>query len=74
MLIYVGDSVSDLMVLLEADVGIIISTKRTAIHDAADAFGIKLRPLGSTKSDKNVLFTAKSWSEINSYILKDLLM
>lgn len=44
--IYVGDSVTDLLAMLDADVGIVVGDSGT-FHEAAGAFGITIRPLVS---------------------------
>lgn len=44
--IYVGDSVTDLLAMLDADVGIVVGDSRT-FEKAAGAFGIAIRPLAS---------------------------
>lgn len=44
--IYVGDSVTDLLAMLDADVGIVVGDSDT-FEKAAGAFGIAVRPLAS---------------------------
>lgn len=44
--IYVGDSVTDLLAMLDADVGIVVGNSGT-FDKAAGAFGIAVRPLAS---------------------------
>lgn len=44
--IYVGDSVTDLLAMLDADVGIVVGESGT-FKKAASAFGIAVRPLAS---------------------------
>eukprot|EP00903_Cladosiphon_okamuranus_P019242 g17693.t1 len=44
--IYVGDSVTDLLAMLDADVGIVVGDNDT-FEKAADTFGIAVRPLSS---------------------------
>lgn len=44
--IYVGDSVTDLLAMLDADVGIVVGNSGT-FEKAASAFGIAIRPLAS---------------------------
>lgn len=74
--VFVGDSITDLLVLLKSDVGIVIGKSQT-VRKVAKSFGIKLLPLQEiqkiTASDckenlhpklKGVLFEAPSWNEI----------
>lgn len=46
MTIYVGDSVTDLLAMLDADVGIVVGDSDT-FEKVASAFGIAVRPLAS---------------------------
>lgn len=46
MTIYVGDSVTDLLAMLDADVGIVVGNSDT-FDKVARAFGISVRPLAS---------------------------
>lgn len=46
MTIYVGDSVTDLLAMLDADVGIVVGDSET-FKKVATAFGITIRPLVS---------------------------
>ncbi|XP_076906461.1 bifunctional TH2 protein, mitochondrial-like [Bidens hawaiensis] len=82
--IYIGDSVGDLLCLLEADTGIVIgsssSLKRIATH-----FGVQFVPLfpALVKKQKEhvegsgfswnglsgVLYTVSSWAEVHSFII-----
>lgn len=67
--IYVGDSATDLLALLEANVGILIGESRTARRLAAK-FGVPIRPLPSSLSECDVdvaqrtVFEAASWDDI----------
>ncbi|KAL1552095.1 beta ketoadipyl CoA thiolase, th2 [Salvia divinorum] len=82
--IYIGDSVGDVLCLLEADVGIVIgssaSLRRVGIH-----FGVSFVPLFPSlvakqkqvtdesmpgwKGLSGVLYTVSSWAEIHAFIL-----
>lgn len=82
--VYIGDSVGDLLCLLEADVGIVVgsssSLRRVGMH-----FGVSFVPLfpGLVMKQKNcteensacwkglsgTLYTVESWAEINAFIL-----
>jgi len=65
--VYVGDSVTDLLALLEADVGIVVGTSATLMKVAL-AYNVQLRPLvgalASPSRTKGVLYTAASWYDI----------
>ena len=82
--IYIGDSVGDLLCLLEADVGIVLgsspSLRRVGAH-----FGVSFVPLlsGLVKKQKlldegnsplwkgltGVVYTVSTWAEIHAFIL-----
>ena len=48
MTIYVGDSVTDLLAMLDADVGIVVGTSDgDAFERVAGAFGVPIRPLAA---------------------------
>ena len=78
--IFVGDSITDLLSMLEADIGIIIGNSNTLLS-LARICGIKVSPLSSIllhteeyvtcNSDKpKVLYTAEDWYQINRLIAK----
>ncbi|EPS71250.1 hypothetical protein M569_03504 [Genlisea aurea] len=82
--VYIGDSVSDLLCLLEADIGIVIGSS-ASLRKVANHFGISFVPLfegvvkkqkqldeensGEWKGLSGVLYTVSSWAEIHAFIL-----
>lgn len=82
--IYIGDSVGDLLCLLEADIGIVIDSS-SSLRKIATHFGVSFVPLfpalvkkqkehveGSAFSWKGlsgVLYTVSSWAEVHSFII-----
>lgn len=82
--VYIGDSVGDLLCLLEADVGIVIGSS-TSLRRIGKQFGVSFVPLLTGLVNKQrqlnekdssiwkglsgVLYTASSWSEIQAFIL-----
>mmetsp|Transcript_3191 Transcript_3191/g.6846 ORF Transcript_3191/g.6846 Transcript_3191/m.6846 type:complete len:99 (+) Transcript_3191:1030-1326(+) len=83
MVVYVGDSSTDLLALLQADVGILIGRSESTIG-LASKFGVDIRPLGefridndddeetecATSSNDNagVVWLASDWNEIGSFM------
>ncbi|KAK1406515.1 hypothetical protein QVD17_41902 [Tagetes erecta] len=82
--VYIGDSVGDLLCLLEADIGIVIGSS-SSLRRIATHFGVSFVPLfpalikkqkehveGSAFSWKGlsgVLYTVSSWAEVHSFII-----
>lgn len=82
--LYIGDSVGDLLCLLEADVGIVIGFS-ASLRRVGSQFGVSFIPLfpGVVKKQKEcvegsssnwkglsgVLYTVSSWAEIHAFIL-----
>ncbi|KAF3790429.1 putative aminopyrimidine aminohydrolase [Nymphaea thermarum] len=82
--VYIGDSVGDLLCLLEADVGIVIGSS-PSLRKVGTRFAVSFVPLftGVVKKQKEsveagfidwkwqkgVLYTASSWTEIHAFIL-----
>ncbi|XP_047973220.1 bifunctional TH2 protein, mitochondrial isoform X2 [Salvia hispanica] len=82
--IYIGDSVGDLLCLLEADVGIVIGSS-ASLRRVGNHFGVSFVPLFPAlvakqkqatdesmpgwKGLSGVLYTVTSWTEIHSFIL-----
>ncbi|KAK6915307.1 Thiaminase-2/PQQC [Dillenia turbinata] len=82
--VYVGDSVGDLLCLLEADIGIVFGTS-SSLRRVGTQFGVSFVPLfpGLVKRQKEfgeekppswkglsgVLYTVTSWAEIHAFIL-----
>ncbi|XP_023738488.1 bifunctional TH2 protein, mitochondrial isoform X1 [Lactuca sativa] len=82
--IYIGDSVGDLLCLLEADIGIVIGSS-SSLRRIGTHFGVSFVPLfpslvkkqkecieGSSfkwKGLSGVLYTVSSWAEVHSFII-----
>lgn len=82
--VYIGDSVGDLLCLLEADVGIVLGSS-SSLRRVGSHFGVTFVPLfpGVVEKQKGcvegnsavwkglsgILYTASSWAEINAFIL-----
>ncbi|KAJ4954406.1 hypothetical protein NE237_011189 [Protea cynaroides] len=81
--VYIGDSVGDLLCLLEADVGIVVGSS-SSLRRVGSLFGVSFVPLfsGVVKKQKEfdgspcnwkglsgVLYTVSGWAEIHSFIL-----
>lgn len=81
--VFVGDSVTDLLAMLDADVGIVVGNSGT-FAKVANAFGIPVRPLtaahqalggnretadnrGSTESDR-CIYRVANWAEIDVFL------
>lgn len=82
--VYIGDSVGDLLCLLEADIGIVFGSS-LSLRRLGKRFGVSFVPLfpGVVKKQKEctegsssvwkgltgTLFTVSSWAEIHAFIL-----
>ncbi|CAA6662549.1 unnamed protein product [Spirodela intermedia] len=82
--VYIGDSVGDLLCLLEADVGIVIGSSGS-LRQVGSHFGVSFVPLfpGLVKKQRlldggaspvwkglsGVLYTVSSWAEVHAFIL-----
>ena len=82
--IYIGDSVGDLLCLLEADIGIVFGSS-ASLRSVGTQFGVSFVPLypgvvmkqrefvegssSSWKGSTGVLYTVSSWAEIHAFIL-----
>nr|GME12885.1 probable aminopyrimidine aminohydrolase, mitochondrial [Ipomoea batatas] len=83
--VYIGDSIGDVLCLLEADVGILIGSS-PSLKRLGDHFGITFTPLfpavvekqkkwmeeedsSTWKGLSGVLYTVSSWAEIHAFIL-----
>ncbi|XP_023898756.1 bifunctional TH2 protein, mitochondrial isoform X3 [Quercus suber] len=82
--VYIGDSIGDLLCLLEADIGIVIGSS-SSLRRVASQFGVSFVPLfpGLVKKQKEcgegessswkglsgILYTVSSWAEIHAFIL-----
>ncbi|OEL17208.1 putative aminopyrimidine aminohydrolase, mitochondrial [Dichanthelium oligosanthes] len=82
--VYIGDSVGDLLCLLEADIGIVVGSS-TSLRRVGKQFGVSFVPLFPVvvekqrqlteqeasvfKARSGVLYTVSSWSEILAFIL-----
>lgn len=83
--VYIGDSVGDLLCLIEADVGIVVGSS-ASLRTVGKRFGVSFVPLfpglvnkqrqlagaadsSSWKGMSGVLYTVSSWSEIQAFLL-----
>lgn len=82
--VYIGDSVGDLLCLLEADIGIVIGSS-SSLRQVGTQFGVSFVPLfpgliekqkkyiekgsSSWKGLSGILYTVSSWAEIHAFIL-----
>ncbi|RYQ91051.1 hypothetical protein Ahy_B09g096916 isoform C [Arachis hypogaea] len=82
--VYIGDSVGDLLCLLEADIGIVIGSS-SSLRSVGAQFGVTFVPLfsGLVKKQKEyneescsnwkglsgILYTVSSWAEVHAFIL-----
>lgn len=82
--IYIGDSVGDLLCLLEADIGIVIGSS-SSLRRIGAHFGVSFVPLFpalvkkqkeyiegnsfSWKGLSGILYTVSSWAEVHSFII-----
>lgn len=82
--VYIGDSVGDLLCLLEADIGIVIGSS-SSLRRVGTQFGVTFIPLypglvkkqkeyneGSSsnwKGKSGMLYTVSSWAEVHAFIL-----
>ncbi len=81
MIVYVGDSSTDLAALLEADIGIIMGSSSSTVL-IAEKWGIQISPLqkrdksnfqnmivgGEKNKDKKLLWQVESWQEIDEML------
>lgn len=82
MTIYVGDSVTDLLAMLDADVGILVGNSES-FKEVASAFGIAIRPLasaylaldgteklrtGAPDPAGQCVYRASEWTEIDVFL------
>ena len=78
MTVFIGDSITDLLAMLEADIGVVFGNCKT-LRKVAHVFGIKLTPIqklyrsgsrgccgnhGCNSSPKGQLYEATSWNDI----------
>lgn len=84
LIVYIGDSVGDLLCLLEADIGIVIGSS-SSLRRVGSHFGVSFVPLfpGLVQKQKEivngspsswtglsgVLYTVSSWAEIHAFIV-----
>lgn len=82
--IYIGDSIGDLLCLLEADIGIVIGSS-SSLRRLGSHFGVSFVPLydGLVKKQRElvegsnvnwngltgVVYTVSSWDEIYSFVI-----
>ncbi|EFJ50063.1 hypothetical protein VOLCADRAFT_89047 [Volvox carteri f. nagariensis] len=81
LIVYVGDSTSDLGAMLEADVGVVVGANRL-LRRVAARFGVRLRPLAAVPlaarggsycgssggGGGGVLYEAAGWEEIRAFL------
>ena len=79
LIVYVGDSINDLLALFNADVGIVVGHSKSFAR-VSEHFGIEIVPLDGTSSIHSLvghaainrpfprLYRATDWSEINDLI------
>lgn len=68
VVVYVGDSSTDLLAILQADVGILLGGSSSAI-ELAKGFGVLVKPLADfAPGDLPVVWTADNWDEIGSFL------
>lgn len=68
--VYVGDSSTDLLAILQADVGILLGGSQSAAS-LAKRYGFFVKPLSECEggdSHQSVVWTADSWDEIGSFL------
>lgn len=77
--VYLGDSITDLLCLMRADVGIVLGNSSTL----KQVYGDYLRPLymyaiqserengsgGGRRGKRGVLYTVSSWHEVEAFLL-----
>ncbi|MCO5602812.1 hypothetical protein L7F22_056951 [Adiantum nelumboides] len=78
--IYIGDSVTDILCLLEGDLGIVIGSDST-LQRVSKAFGVLMMPLykgvlemaklGNARGGKKpgVIYTVTDWHEISAFLI-----
>lgn len=82
--VYIGDSVGDLLCLLQADIGIVVGTS-ASLRRVGTQFGASFVPLypgvvnkqrelvqgdsSQWKQSTGILYTVSSWAEIHAFIL-----
>ena len=69
VIVYIGDSSTDLLALIEADLGIIVGDKTSAIS-MARRWGYRVQPLADRHTEdewmrKGILWTTNDWYEID---------
>ena len=75
--IYIGDSFTDLLALLKADIGIIIGQSKSMLKVCSN-FGVHVVPLSNwsyekfSDKDKKVLYLVNTWEDIQKFILSGL--
>jgi len=79
-IVYIGDSSTDLLALLEADVGILIGSSQT-VSKFAERWNVALSPLSSKSQEvtstrqgqSSTVWTVNSWGEIEQFLSQILL-
>ena len=71
--VYIGDSITDFLAILEADIGVLIGTKQTAVQ-AIKRFGIPTRTVtdqdrfDSIRHDKPTILRVDSWKTLGRFL------
>ena len=72
-IVYIGDSATDLLSLIEADIGILVGRSQGAV-DFAQKFGFQVLPLTQLKQNskycmsKDIIWLTNDWKEIDSLL------
>ncbi len=67
--VYVGDSSTDLLAIIQADVGILLGGSQSATS-LAKQYGVAVKPLSEFEDEnsQSIVWTANSWQEIGSFL------
>ncbi|XP_050224142.1 bifunctional TH2 protein, mitochondrial [Mercurialis annua] len=84
MIVYIGDSVGDLLCLLQADIGIVIGSS-SSLRRVGSQYGVSFLPLfpglvkkqkeyteessSNWKGQSGILYTVSSWAEVHAFVL-----
>jgi hypothetical protein len=68
--VYIGDSLTDLLALLEADIGIVIG-RSSSLSKVTSLMDVEMRPLLAyqpKQAGTKVLYRAESWVEVGAFL------
>ena len=67
--VYVGDSSTDLLAIIQADVGILLGGSQSATT-LAKQYGVTVKPLSEfdDENSQRIVWTANNWQEIGSFL------